>query len=380
VLRVGLTGGTGAGKSSVARRLAQLGAFVVDADVLAREVVAPGSEGLAAVVAEFGDAVLAPDGSLDRAALAALVFADPSRRRALELLTHPRIAERTRALVAAAPPGAVLVHDVPLLVEKRMGAGYHLVVVVDAPEEVRLARLVAARGMSEHDARARVRAQAAADDRRAAADVWLDNRGDEPALVAAVDALWRDRLVPYAENLRARRPAPRPAVVAVVPYDPTWPAQGARVVARIRAAVGDAGESVEHVGSTSVPGLAAKDVLDVQLVVADLAAADAARDALDAAGLVRLDGRWDDRGDDGALLPKRLHVACDPGRPVNLHVRPRDSASPSGCLLFRDWLRAHNDERDAYAAVKLAAAGVGIEEYMAAKDPWITGALRRARS
>ena len=148
MLRTGLTGGTGSGKSTVAHRLGERGAFVVDADVLAREVVAPGSEGLAAVVQEFGPEVLAPDGALDRTALAAVVFGDDGRRRALEAITHPLIAHRTGELVAAAPDDAVLVHDVPLLVEKRMGAGYHLVVVVDAPVEDRVRRLVG-RGMPE---------------------------------------------------------------------------------------------------------------------------------------------------------------------------------------------------------------------------------------
>lgn len=203
MLRVGLTGGTGSGKSTVARRLAERGAVVVDADALAREVVAPGTEGLAEVVAEFGPSVLAADGSLDRAALAQVVFGDDERRRALEAITHPLIARRTGELVAAAPDDAVLVHDVPLLVEKGMGAGYDLVVVVDAPVEVRVRRLVG-RGLPEDDARRRIASQATTEQRRAAADVWLDNDGTAEDLLAAVDRLWDERLVPLRE---ARRPA-----------------------------------------------------------------------------------------------------------------------------------------------------------------------------
>jgi dephospho-CoA kinase len=378
-LRVGLTGGTGAGKSTVAGRLAELGAVVVDADALAREVVAPGSEGLRAVVAQFGDGVLAGDGSLDRAALAALVFTDARLRRVLEGITHPRIAARTRELVAGAPPGAVVVHDVPLLVEKRMGSGYHLVVVVDAPEEVRVARLVRSRGMAADDARARLRAQATDDERRASADVWLDNAASPTALVAAVDRLWRDRIAPFAENLRLGRPAPRPASVTVAPYDPTWPAQAARILERVRAAAGDAARAVDHVGSTAVPGLAAKDVIDVQLVVADPSTADDVAAALHAAGFPPLEERWQDRQhDDGSPLPERVHAACDPGRPVNLHVTPSGGPFAARRLLLRDWLRAHDDERDAYALVKQAAAGVGGREYAAAKDAWIAAAMRRA--
>ena len=199
MLRVGLTGGIGAGKSTVARRLAEHGATIVDADALAREVLAPGTEGLAAVTARFGAGVLRPDGSLDRAALARLAFADDESRRALEAITHPRIADRTAELFAAAAEDAVVVHDVPLLVEKGMAARYQLVVVVDAPVEVRVERLVR-RGMSEADARARIAAQASEAERRAVADVWLDTDRPLAEVEAEVDALWTDRLVPSLGN------------------------------------------------------------------------------------------------------------------------------------------------------------------------------------
>ncbi len=195
MLRVGLTGGAGAGKSTVAARLRELGAVVIDADALAREVLEPGSDGLRQVVAAFGEQVLRPDGSLDRAALAAVVFADPERRRELEAITHPRIAARTSERLAAAPADAVVVHDVPLLVEKALAPAYDLVVVVDAPVERRVERLVG-RGLAEADARARIAAQATRAEREAVADVWLDNDGSVADLVAAVDVLWRERLAP----------------------------------------------------------------------------------------------------------------------------------------------------------------------------------------
>lgn len=197
MLRVGLTGGAGAGKSTVAARLRELGAVVIDADALAREVLEPGSEGLREVVAAFGDGVLQPDGSLDRAALAAVVFADPEQRRRLEAITHPKIAARTSELLAAAASDAVVVHDVPLLVEKAMAPAYDLVVVVDAPEEQRVERLVR-RGLAEADARARIAAQATRAERKDVADVWLDNGGSADDLRAAVDALWDERLLPGA--------------------------------------------------------------------------------------------------------------------------------------------------------------------------------------
>jgi dephospho-CoA kinase len=196
VLKVGLTGGIGAGKSTVAARLRELGAAVVDSDAIARAVLEPGSPGLAAVVAAFGSGVLAADGSLDRAALGALVFADDERRRSLEAITHPRIARLTAEQMAAAAPDAVVVHDVPLLVELGMADRYDLVVVVDAPVDVRVERVVRTRGSSEADARARVAAQATTEQRRAVADVWIDTDRDRADVEADVDRLWSDRLAP----------------------------------------------------------------------------------------------------------------------------------------------------------------------------------------
>jgi dephospho-CoA kinase len=191
VLKVGLTGGIGSGKSEVARRLAALGAVVVDADALAREAVAPGTAGLARVVEEFGAGVLAADGSLDRPALGRLVFADAQALERLEAIVHPYVARRSAELMAAAPADAVVVYDVPLLVEKHLESGYDVVVVVEAPEDVRLRRLAEHRGLAEADARARIAAQATAEQRAAVADVVLDNDGDLGALDDAVTALWR---------------------------------------------------------------------------------------------------------------------------------------------------------------------------------------------
>lgn len=378
VLMVGLTGGIGAGKSTVAARLAALGAVVIDSDRLAREVVEPGTPGLAAVVGEFGPDVLLPDGTLDRPALGARVFAEPEARLRLNAILHPRIAARTGEMVAAAPQDAVVVHDVPLLVENGLADGYHLVIVVDAPQPLRVRRLVADRGMDSAEAAARMAAQAGDAARRAVADVWLDNAG-EPGLVrAAVDRLWERRLVPFELGVRLRRPAPRPETVAVVEADPTWPTQAARLIGRVARASGSAALRVDHTGSTAVPGLAARDVVDLQVVVPDLATADALREALEDAGFARLGGQWCDQASDGQLLPKRVHTACDPGRPLTLHLRAVDGPSWREQLLFRDWLRAHAPERDAYAAAKRAAAGVDIDAYLDRKGPWIRAALERA--
>ncbi|MFC0042025.1 dephospho-CoA kinase [Actinomadura rayongensis] len=192
MLTVGLTGGIGSGKSEVSARLAAHGAVVVDADRIAREVVEPGTPGLAAVVAEFGDDVLLPDGGMDREKVGSIVFADPDRLKALNAIVHPLVAERSQQIMDAAPPDAIVVYDVPLLVENDLGALYDVVVVVDAPVETQLERLTGRRGMTEEAARARIAAQATREQRRAAADVVLDNSGPLDALHAAVDALWDD--------------------------------------------------------------------------------------------------------------------------------------------------------------------------------------------
>jgi dephospho-CoA kinase len=191
--RIGLTGGIASGKSAAAGRLAELGAVVVDHDELAREAVRPGSAGLDAVAAEFGPEVLADDGSLDRAALGRVVFADPTARERLNGLVHPvirRLAAEREAAVAAARPGAVVVHDIPLLVETGQAEAFHLLVVVGAPVEVRVRRLVEGRGMSPEDAERRVAAQATEEERLAVADVVLDGSGSVDRLRAEVDALW----------------------------------------------------------------------------------------------------------------------------------------------------------------------------------------------
>jgi dephospho-CoA kinase len=195
VLRIGLTGGIGAGKSTVAQLLVQRGAVLVDADRLAREVVEPGTPGLAAVVEAFGDRVLAADGSLDRPALAAVVFADPEERRRLDGIVHPLVRRRAAELVAAAPPDAVVVQDVPLLVETGQAGSFDLVLVVEADLETRVARLVE-RGLTEADARARIAAHATDEQRRAAADVVMDNSGSLEQLSAQVDRFWAERVAP----------------------------------------------------------------------------------------------------------------------------------------------------------------------------------------
>jgi dephospho-CoA kinase len=187
--RIGLTGGIGSGKSTVSALFSELGAHVIDADAIAREVVAPGSEGLEALVEAFGEGILTVDGSLDRTALAEVAFADPQARERLNEITHPRIAARTAELMAALPADTTMIHDVPLLAELGLQDAYDVVVVVDAPEEVRVQRLVA-RGLAEGDARARIAAQATREQRLAVADIVIDNSGDLESLRQQVRKAW----------------------------------------------------------------------------------------------------------------------------------------------------------------------------------------------
>jgi dephospho-CoA kinase len=192
-MRVGLTGGVASGKSTVAALLRELGAVVVDSDVLAREVVEPGTPGLAAVVEAFGPEVLTADGRLDRPALGAVVFGDEPARRRLEGILHPLIRARAAELEAAAPAGTVVVHDIPLLVETRQADRFDAGVVVDGPDETQVARRVRDRGMSREDALARVKAQASREERLAVATQVVENTGTREDL--------RDRVTVVLEEL-----------------------------------------------------------------------------------------------------------------------------------------------------------------------------------
>ena len=186
---VGLTGGIGSGKSTVAEMLAGKGAFVVDADSIARSVVAPGTIGLERLAEAFGAGVLLPDGTLDRAGLAAIAFADEESKTKLDAITHPLIRQQTAEEFASAPDGAVLVHDVALLVELDLADTYDTVVTVDCPDDIRVERLVG-RGLDAEDARRRIAAQATREQRLAVADVVIDNSGTRAELEPQVKALW----------------------------------------------------------------------------------------------------------------------------------------------------------------------------------------------
>lgn len=384
MLYVGLTGGIAAGKSAVAARLASLGAMVIDADRLAREVVSPGTDGLAEVVAAFGADVLGRDGALDRTSLARHVFADDQARRRLEMIIHPRVRARTAELVATAPTRAVVVNDVPLLTEVGLAPTYHLVVVIEARASTRAARLVSGRGMSSSEAAARIAAQADDARRRAVADVVLDGNGDVGQLHAQVDALWKERLLPYESNIHHRRLPERDVHVHLVPWDPTWSLQYERIAARLRHVMGPSALRVDHLGSTSVGQIAAKDIIDIQVMVADLVDADAAQPALEAAGFLRPAGEWADNPKpsrpDPQLWRKRLYQLADPARPANIHIRPAGSPGSRYALLFRDWLRAVPAAAKAYEAEKarLVASTAVAADYAAAKEPWFDSAAEAA--
>ncbi|SIS23834.1 dephospho-CoA kinase [Williamsia sterculiae] len=297
MIRVGLSGGIGAGKSTVARTFTDLGARLVDSDVIAREVVAPGTTGLEQLVAAFGSDILADDGSLDRPALAAKAFADDEQRLKLNAITHPLVAARTWELVGSAPHDAIVVQDIPLLVENGMAPWFHLVVIVHADEKVRVDRLTNHRGMASDDARARIRAQATVEERRAAADVWLDNSGAPEAVVAAARSLWTDRLVPFERNVRSHTPAETTGVV-----DGDHAAR-ARLLARLRALCG---EQAEHVDVDQGSG-------DALVSVTDDAAAAALSETLSDGGFP---ARPHTDGGDVRTLS-----SADPGRPATVHLR-----------------------------------------------------------
>ncbi len=393
MLRIGLTGGIGAGKSAVSSAFAQCGAIIVDGDVIAREVVQPGTEGLASLVEAFGKDILLPDGSLDRPALAAKAFRDDEARKKLNGIVHPLVGKRRSKIIAAVAEDAVVVEDIPLLVESGMAPMFPLVVVVHADAEVRVRRLVDQRGMSEEDARARIAAQADDEQRRAVADVWLDNSGSPAELERRADDVWNNRILPFAHNLSARQIARAPA--RLVPSDPGWPDQARRIVARLKTACGHRALRVDHIGSTAVPEFDAKDVIDIQITVESLAVADELAEPLLSAGYPRIERITEDEvkpdarstvdrydhGDGARLWCKRIHASADSGRPTNVHVRVDGWPNQQFALLFLDWLTANPDVRADYLAVKREAerrAGGDTASYVAAKEPWFLDAYRRA--
>jgi dephospho-CoA kinase len=381
MLRVALTGGIGSGKSMVAAHLKRCGAWVIDSDRLAREVVAPGTPGLRSLANEFGTAILAADGTLNRAALAARVFEDPSARSRLNAIVHPLVAARSAELIAGAPAEAIVVQEIPLLVETGLAVNFPLVVVVHADAAVRLRRLVEQRGMAEADAAGRIAAQASDEQRRAAADVWLENSGERAATLAAVEALWARRLVPFAANLRRHRPAVRPSIAIVVSPDRSWPEQAMRMIARIAAVAGGRAHRIDHVGSTAVANLPARDVLDLQVVVTTPAEAARLADELIDAGLVRAEPGVG-RSQHVASRPEVLMVNADPGRAVDCSIRSVRSPAWRDLLLLRDWLRTHPGRVREFAQLKYritAERGTHGEDYAAAKAAFFEQALHHAR-
>ena len=392
MLRIGLSGGIGAGKSTVSSTFSDLGGIVVDGDVIAREVVEPGTEGLSKLVDAFGKDILHEDGSLNRPALAAVAFSDDEKRKTLNGIVHPLVAHRRSELIAASAEDAVIIEDIPLLVESGMAPMFPLVVIVHADIETRISRLVAHRGFSEEDARARIAAQATEEQRRAVADVWLDNSGSAGELIEQARALWYRRILPFAHNMDDGQPARSEPVL--VPSDPAWPDQARRIAARLNTACGHRAVRIDHIGSTAVAGMDAKDVIDMQVTVSSLDAADDMVEALFAAGYVRRPITADvskpdarstvaefDHTNDESLWHKRFHCSADPGRPTNVHIRVDGWPGQQFALLFVDWMRANPAVQADYLALKrrvAAEAHADTGAYADAKEPWFLDAYRRA--
>jgi dephospho-CoA kinase len=375
MIRIGLTGGIGAGKSTVAATFSECGGIVVDGDVIAREVVEPGTEGLSQLVEAFGDDILLPDGALNRPALAAKAFVDDEQRTKLNQIVHPLVGKRRQEIIDAVHDDAVVVEDIPLLVETGMAPMFPLVVVVTADSETRVERLIK-RGMDEADARARIKAQAPEEQRRAIADVLLDNSGSQGELVEKARDLWYNRVLPLAHNIRTRQCISYD--YQVVPYDPTWPEQAQRIIKRIQTACGSKALRVDHIGSTAVPGMDGKDVIDIQVTVESLDVADELVDPLTNVGYPRVEGITTDmpHAGDPVVWSKRFHGSADPGRPATVHIRVDGWPNQQSALLFPEWLKADADAREEYVAVKRSAAAA--PDYVQAKERWFADAHHRA--
>lgn len=369
MLLIGVTGGIGSGKSTFATMLADHGAVRIDADQLARDAVAPGTVGLAEVVAHFGPGVIR-DGALDRSALAAIVFSDPSALEILERITHPQVRRLFEIKIAALPPDSIVVHEVPLLAEKSLEAQYHLVIGVACSESIRVDRLLL-RGLDRDEIDRRMRNQFGDAERNRHCDVVIDNGGDVTDLAASVESAWL-RISTFAGNINAARPARRDQSLTLVDHDASWPEQAQRLIRRLHRHLGTL--PIAHVGSTAVPGLIAKDVIDLQVSVADLA--DVEDEAFLAAGFAPHPSIDRDAPRPSEPDPeqwrKRLFGSCDPGRPVNIHVRPIGSVGERYALLFTAWMRGDAQARADYAKLKstLSASLTTTSDYAQAKEPW----------
>ena len=357
MLRIGLTGGIGAGKSTVSATFAECGGIIVDGDVIAREVVEPGTHGLAQLVDAFGREILHHSGplagALNRPALAAIAFSDDGKRSTLNGIVHPLVAHRRSELIAAAieaETSPIIVEDIPLLVESQMAPMFPMVVIVHADIKTRVARLLEYRDFSEADARARVAAQATDEQRRDVADVWLENLRGPGELREQARALWYER----------------------------------------NTACGHRAVRIDHIGSTAVPGMDAKDVIDVQITVDSLDTADELAGALLTAGYPRVGqitadlSKPDARStvdsfnysDDVSLWHKRFHASADPGRATNLHLRVEGWPGQQFALLFTDWLKANPAVPTTWrpnAPPKPSAVGISVPTPMPGSPGSLTG-------
>ncbi|GEB21335.1 dephospho-CoA kinase [Brevibacterium aurantiacum] len=378
MLKIGLTGGIGAGKSTVSEILADHGAAIIDADKIAREVVAPGEPLLAQLAQRFGEDVIADDGGLDRAQLAAAAFGDEESTAALNALMHPAIRDRTIAHFAEHADAEVVVHDVPLLVENGMTPSYHLNLLVDVPAELRLQRLMSARGMDRADAQSRIARQATDEQRYAVCDVIIDNAGEVSDTRDTVARLVEDRILPFAANLAKRKLAQRGPAELVEPVGHDWSLQAQRIIAKLHHGLGDHFR-IDHIGSTAVPDLAAKDIIDLQLLVSDLGVARDLSDRLAELGFPGQDA-VDNLGE-GQQEAKRFHANTDPGQAVNLHVRTTDSVGAAFARKFVELLSSDESERRRYEQLKRALAHEHADHgdshgYAEAKEPYFL-AMRR---
>lgn len=365
LLHIGLTGGIGAGKSTVAAIFAELGAQIIDADKLAHEVLEPGSSALAEIGEVFGSEFINSAGELERGALGAYVFNNPEQLKKLNAIVHPAVAKLTKDRVAELPADAVIVHDVPLIAENDLKANYHLVFVAQCPQQIRMDRLTQERGMSLENARSRIAAQANDEQRRKIADALIPTHGSIETTRAAVEKLWQERVLPMQRNMMQNTRSPHSPQVRLLPNPPeprSWQVQAQQLMDRIIVVLKDVGLqvgtdfTVDHIGSTAIGGIWAKDVLDVQLQVINESAQERISQALIAGGFPGqpafdyAKSGWPAGA--GNRVPKMFHANADPAREVHIHIRAVDSLAASYALNFVKLHRQSLIQRDRYAQLK----------------------------
>lgn len=357
MIKIGLSGGIGSGKSTVVKMLSSCGAYIIDSDKLAREVVEPGTPGLHSIVEHFGEKVLAESGELNRNALSAIVFQSDEARKVLNSITHPRIAQRTQQLIEEAPRDSIIVHDTPLLVELNLGVFYDAVIIVWASMETRLHRLQKYRDMPQEEALSRIHAQTSDEIRSQTADVVIDNNSTVEAARAQVYDLFYHYLVPWRDHLIEGEPLSMPiSLVSHQGKNPIAPKIIARLWTLLHSVTDSGIVSIEHIGATSMNLSLGQDIIDIHITVTHWNKKDIILSTLKDGGYVMVKYRHDEE-----KLAEYILSSTNPLRKSCIYIHHVDNPCREMYLHSNEFLRLHPQYHQQYIQSKVE--GLLSEKY-----------------